>query len=418
MNEHMSSMDKINVISYQELLKNIEDDENHLLLGNGFNRGLGINTSYKEIFEEMINKRHSLYSDITTILKECDYDLEVFIGKLIEDLNNDFLRKFISNKIKLDFMEATHSIVKKSIKHVFAEENEGIFILLKNFTNYFTLNYDEFLYILLLQYKKSSIKETTIGFPNEIKWIEDDINTSGNNIYEEIKELRNRGTITISNSDSDFESNMSMLRKSHFVQEAIEYGKKNGKNWTQKEINRITEYILEEENKNRVLSKVEDGFEQLSLIGDDFVFKLDNYEQNLFFLHGAFHIYKDRNTIKKITSKTDKALYSRLEEIINEDRNEIVTVFQTIDKQNVINENEYLKYCYDKLKTLKGSVVIIGSSLAENDRHIFNSINDSLVEKVYISTFGDEKLTYTKANKYFDKKQIILFDAKSISYKL
>jgi hypothetical protein len=417
MNKHTISMDKINVISYQELLKNIEESENHLLLGNGFNRGLGINTSYKAIFEEMINKRHSLYGDITTILKGCNYDLEVFIGKLIEDISNDFLKKFISNKIKLDFMEATHSIVKKSIKHVFAEENEGIFILLKNFTNYFTINYDEFLYILLLQYKKNNVKKVTIGFPDKIKWIEDDINAKGNNIYEEIKELRNRGIVTIRNVNSDCESNMSMLPKTHFVEEVVEYGKKNGKNWTKKEINRITKYILEEEKNNEVLTKVEDGFEQLALI-DDFVFKKDKYEQNLFFLHGAFHIYKDKNKIKKITSKTDKALYSRLEEVINEDRKEIVTVFQTMDKQNTINENEYLKYCYDKLKTLRGSVVIIGSSLAENDKHIFNSINDSSVEKVYISTFGDERLTYEKASNYFDKKQIVLFDAKSISYKL
>ena len=34
------------------------------------------------------------------------------------------------------------------------KKNEGIYLLLREFTNYFTLNYDSFLYMLLLKYKK------------------------------------------------------------------------------------------------------------------------------------------------------------------------------------------------------------------------------------------------------------------------
>ncbi len=48
-------------------------------------------------------------------------------------------------------MKATQEIVKSNIKNIYAEKNEGIFLLLKNFTNYFTLSYDPLIYILLLK---------------------------------------------------------------------------------------------------------------------------------------------------------------------------------------------------------------------------------------------------------------------------
>src|SRR5690606_19018743 len=96
-----------------------------------------------------------IYNDAIEMIENCGFDLEYFIGKLEEDisLENSFLRKYISNKIKLDFMQATHEIVKAEIKNIYTKKNDGIFILLKEFTNFFTLNYDSLLYLLLLKYK-------------------------------------------------------------------------------------------------------------------------------------------------------------------------------------------------------------------------------------------------------------------------
>ena len=77
-----------------------------------------------------------------------------FVFPDIENLDRE-VKKEDDNKIKLDFMQALHSIVKSQIKHVYAEQNEGIYILLSQFDNYFTLNYDSFLYLLLLKYRKN-----------------------------------------------------------------------------------------------------------------------------------------------------------------------------------------------------------------------------------------------------------------------
>ena len=106
----------------------------------------------------------------------------------------------------------------------------------------------------------------------------------------------------------------------------------------------------------------------------------------MFFLHGAFHIYKNGKSIYKITQDNDKALYSKLEEILNHEEMSIVCVFKQDDKLDTIKENEYLLKCYNKLETLSGNMVIIGSSLADNDNHIFSQIEKSNVKRLFIST--------------------------------
>lgn len=64
-------------------------------------------------------------------------------------------------------------------------------------------------------------------------------------------------------------------------------------------------------------------------------------------------------------------------------------------------------------------MVIIGSSLAENDNHIFEQINNSKIDVVYISILAKEieKISELAKTK-FPSKKIYFFDAESISYEL
>ncbi|MFV0498602.1 MAG: DUF4917 family protein [Bacilli bacterium] len=411
------------VLKYEDVLGEISNQENHLLLGNGFNLGLGIGTSYPEIFKEMIESRYSLYENALPIVEECNYDLEKFIGKLTRSVsNNEFLEKFIANKIKLDFMCATQNIVKKATKKVYSKHNEGVFILLKNFTNYFTLNFDSCLYLLLLNFQKTSVNEKSIAITPTIKFIGEDLNEKEDDIYTEIKMLRENGAIEIHSRNNDIdeltiESHLSNVPKTHFMQEVKLYAKKNNKRWSDKEIKKVIDMILQEEKDNCVLENLDDGFVQISLF-DEFIFDKNNEFQNLYFLHGAFHIYEDKNNIKKITQQTHKALYDRLEEILNDENLDVVTVFKATNKIQNIEKNEYLLHCLNKLKNLKGNLVIIGSSLDENDSHIFSSINASSIDKIYVSAFKNFEETFAKAKEIFTNKEVILFDAESISYKI
>lgn len=419
-------MEDINLIMYDEVLQRIKDEESHLLVGNGFNRSLGINTSYDNIFNEMKNDDFGIFNDAENYVIESDYDLESFIGKLTNDINpeNNFLKKYINNKVKLDFMKATHKIVKSELKNVYAEKNEGIFFLLKNFTNFFTLNYDSLLYLLLLNYKsdKHNVKHL-FAFQPALKFIEEEMNQPHSNIFTEIKNAREQGILNLKFGEdaNTIEKKISELSKTHLIKEIDFYSKTNLKGWSSKDIRKVVDLILEEEKRNCSLEKVDDGSKQYKLFNNEveYVFDIKSKTQNLFFLHGAFHIYQDGKSVKKITQESDKALYERIEEILNDEDREIVCIFQSQNKLDVINENSYLSKCLHKLRDLSGSMVIIGSSLAENDHHIFEQINNSNIDNLYISSLENHKKSiFDYANKHFPSKNIYLFDALSISYKL
>jgi len=414
------------ILNYKDVLKQIENKENHLLIGNGFNYGLGINTGYGSIFQRMIENNKEIYKDALSMVEECGFDLERFIGKLEDDINsqNVFLKKYIRNKVKFDFMKATHEIVKSEIKSIYAEKNDGIFLLLQNFTNFFSLNYDSFLYILLLKYKPINNEEkNSIVFQTSIKFIEEDMDERQNNIYREIKAAREMGELEVNfgNENDLMKKPFNRLTKSHFSTEVKEYSKTYDKKWTGKDIDRVVKSIFEEEQRKYLLKKVDDGYKQLNLFADnpEFVFDINSKTQNLFFLHGAFHIFKDGQSIKKITQQSNKALYEKLEDVLNTENQEIVCVFQHENKTDIINKNEYLTSCLKKLSMISGNLVIIGSSLADNDNHIYKQINNSNIETVYISTLLKTKEKILElAKKKLPTKHIYLFDAETISYEL
>ncbi|MDD4438239.1 MAG: DUF4917 family protein [Tissierellia bacterium] len=319
-------------------------------------------------------------------------------------------------------MQATHEIVKAEIKNIYTKKNDGIFILLKEFTNFFTLNYDSLLYLLLLKYKPiENEKKNVIVLLPTLRFIEEDLDVKQNNIYTEIKEARANGTLKLNlgNDANSLEKDCKMLTKTHFVAEITEYSKTFKKGWQTKDIDRVVKIIFQEEKSNELLKRIDDGSKQLTLFDTtEFVFDVKSSTQNLFFLHGAFHIYKDGEHYIKITQQSDKALYEKLEEVLNNEEQEVVCVFQHKEKAEIINNNEYLKHCFDKLGQLSGNLVIIGSSLADNDDHIFGQINDSLIENIYISAFGDKEKILDIAKSKFPNKNIMLFDAETISYEL
>jgi len=414
------------ILNYNEIIDLIKNQTNHLLIGNGFNYGLGINTSYKSIFDKMIENDRGVYKEATPIVENCNYDLELFIGELEEDINSDnvFLKKYIRNKIKFDFMKAAHEIVKTGIKNIYAEKNEGVYLLLQNFTNFFSLNYDSCLYLLLLKYKPiDNEPNNVIAFEPSIKFIEEDMNAQQNNIYTEIKEARRTGKlkITFGDESDSLEKALNKLTKTHFQIEVNAYSKANNKGWKTKDIDKVVNLIFEEEKRNFFLKKIDDGSRQMSLFSNEreFIFDVNSITQNVFFLHGAFHIYKDGRKIKKITQESDKALYEKLEEILNNEEQDIVCVFQQENKIDAINQNEYLLNCYTKLGSLTGNMVIIGSSLADNDNHIFEQINKSDIETVFISSLLREiEENYKLAKLRFPSKKIYLFVAETISYEI
>ncbi len=420
----VNTMNKIEFKTYREVLELLDTHNSHLLLGNGFNRGLGVNTSYEAIFGRMTENDYGIYKEMKGVVAQCGHDLEKFIGMLEKDINvnNTFLKKYVANKVKYDFMKATYEIVKNEIKNIYAEKNEGVFILFQKFTNYFTLNYDPLLYLLLLNFKlkDSDIECKAIAMQPSLKFIEKDMNEAQNNIYSKIKRAREVGTVNINAGENSVATSKSMgkMNRKHFVSAIELYSKGQNKGWKPTGIEKVIKKILEEEKKNQVLSVVNDGSKQMTFEGmTEFVFNVNLETQNLFFLHGAFHIYRDGKMEKKITQTSDKALYDRIEEILNNEDRDIVCVFQSENKIDEINKSEYLKNALAKLLTLSGSMVIIGSALSDNDKHIFDNINKSKIDTIYIaSKESNMKNDYNRASEIFTNKKVILFDRDTISY--
>lgn len=398
------------LINYTEMLSEIDNKENHLLLGNGFNYSLGVNTGYKNIFNVM-REQNSSYNNLT--IENGNYDIEGIIGRLKESIDNsdkEFLHIFINNQVKKDFIKACYSIVKDSIKNIYEEKNKGLGLLFKNFTKYFTLNYDPFLYLLLLKLKKN---ENLLVFNHTIPFKEIDLNIQQSEKYKIIKDIYFTYKKDIYDNEGNrvLEKDFSNLTKADFEKQLSDVLK--SKNI--KKDKRCLEVLYEELNQNEVQLEIADGFSKNNRL-ELFEYKPE-INRNLFFLHGAFHLYKDKKKIYKISRNTEKALYDVIDEILDNESKDLICVFTNESKIDEINNCEYLKDSLDEISNLNGNIVIIGSSLDENDKHIFEEINNSNISKVYFASTEKEYEYHNDRMKLlFPNKEIVLYDRESVSY--
>ncbi|MBU1626624.1 DUF4917 family protein [bacterium] len=416
------SQKEITLLTYQVILEKIEGQKCHLLLGNGFNSSLKVKTDYESIFAKMM-KEDAEYLELKSFLDANKYDLEKLIEELKGRISNEdkFLTTFIHNKVKLDFMKATSKLAASQVNTVYKKRNEGIHLLLKNFTNYFTLNYDPFLYLLLMKFKKGNKeKNEALVLPQTHLFQTQDIDDSENDLFSKIQEVRVSGKFELHSEKIDDCTDLNSCSMKAFTHIIKPYFKKQG--YAPAKIDQAIALVWEREKENNTL-EIDDAFRQDSLFDEEDidsapVFKSDIKTQNLFFLHGAFHLYEEKKITKKITQTSDKALYERLEKIISDEEKSIICVFSNSNKTDEILTNEYLKSAHKKLSELSGDLVIIGSSLDENDNHILEQINKSNVETLYISTTKrSRKRIFERAQKAFPKKKLNLFDAETITYK-
>lgn len=126
-------------------------------------------------------------------------------------------------------------------------------------------------------------------------------------------------------------------------------------------------------------------------------FRCDTWEnrsdQNIFFVHGGLHLYDTGTKIKKHTfnDNHDVSIIDKVRENLDDGNFPLFVSEPTSSKKlERIKHNSYLNDCYKKISKLKGTLFIHGHSMADNDKHIFDQINKSEVEKVFISIFGDE----------------------------
>lgn len=148
---------------------------------------------------------------------------------------------------------------------------------------------------------------------------------------------------------------------------------------------------------NREIFKMDDGFRPYY---NELAWR-ENETQNVFYLHGALHIYKKAYGLICKPHNDGRYLMDIIKDnIYNNKYPLIVTEGSSTNKLNKIlkENNEYLSYCYSKLKGIKDVLFIHGHSLDKKDKHIFDAISKNLtIKKVYISLCSKEK--------YLDKRE-------------
>ena len=117
----------------------------------------------------------------------------------------------------------------------------------------------------------------------------------------------------------------------------------------------------------------------------------DSGRQNIFYMHGALHLFDGGHEVQKYTwSNTGIALVDQILDALKSDRYPIyVSEGTSQSKLERIMHSGYLIRGYRSLSQIGGSLFIFGHSLQANDGHVLRCIEESKVNKVFVSIFGD-----------------------------
>ncbi len=115
--------------------------------------------------------------------------------------------------------------------------------------------------------------------------------------------------------------------------------------------------------------------------------------QDVFYLHGALHVFDAGSEVQKYTwCNTGIALVEQIRDALSDNRYPIYVAEGTSDsKMRRIQHSAFLSRGYRSLARIGGSLFIYGHSLASNDDHALRLIERGTIKAVYISIYGDPK---------------------------
>jgi Domain of unknown function (DUF4917) len=130
-----------------------------------------------------------------------------------------------------------------------------------------------------------------------------------------------------------------------------------------------------------------------------------SHEQNMYFLHGALHVFDTGTEIQKYTWRnTGIRLIDQIRAALFKGFFPIfVSEGSSAEKLERIRHNDYLAKAYRSFSEIGGALFIYGHSLAANDEHYLKRIEKGKVSRVYVGIYGDpnsatNKTIITRAN--------------------
>lgn len=152
--------------------------------------------------------------------------------------------------------------------------------------------------------------------------------------------------------------------------------------WTQMHVN-----LGERPSSDDGFRKSQDNFDAEYVTWDP----SQSHEQNMWFLHGALHVFDSGTEVQKYTWKnTGTRLIDQIREAISKDYFPIfVSEGTSAEKYSRIRHNDYLAKAYRSFSAIQGTMFILGHSLAENDEHYLKAIERGKVSQLYVGLHGD-----------------------------
>lgn len=137
-----------------------------------------------------------------------------------------------------------------------------------------------------------------------------------------------------------------------------------------------------------------------------------SYEQDMWFLHGALHVFDSGTEIQKYTwSKTGVRLIDQIRDALSRNYFPLfVSEGTSAEKYEHIRHNDYLAKAYRSFTAIQGALFIFGHSLAENDDHYLRCIRKGKVHHLYVGLFGDPN---SDANRFIKRRANQLSEGRS-----
>jgi hypothetical protein len=145
-------------------------------------------------------------------------------------------------------------------------------------------------------------------------------------------------------------------------------------------------------------------------------------DQQVFFLHGALHIFDTGvAVVKHRYTESGATILAQVKNNLEANRFPLFVSEPDHKKKRMkIHQNQYLAYCLRALSEISGVLFVVGHSFAENDKHIFDAVRKSSVGQVFVSIFGAEESeqnarTIANARTYLQarNRKVDFFDATS-----
>ena len=117
------------------------------------------------------------------------------------------------------------------------------------------------------------------------------------------------------------------------------------------------------------------------------------HEQNMWFLHGALHVFDAGNEVQKYTwINTGIRLIEQIRDALQREYFPLFVAEGTSrEKQARIRHSDYLAKAYRSFSEIGGCLFIYGHALAANDEHFLQRIEKGKIRHLFVGIYGDPK---------------------------